>query len=208
MWSIWLCGRLVGHVGPMTARCQPGMNRRTNGPHVFMSPASTASGRANSRSPRRSSAQLRCEPMCRCDMCVPATEMGRPSTVTIEHQRRPLHTVGTQRAHRQHPRRLNRQRRPHQHGDAPGPLLGLLPARQRLDMGRHRPHAVHVQRLVLVPPDRTGRPGVARRPPAAAGCAAPSRACAPQSGTPGAGPPRPPARHCRRRAPSTPPPRR
>ena len=38
------------------------MNRRTSGPQVFMSPASTASGRASVRSWRRSSAKLRGEP--------------------------------------------------------------------------------------------------------------------------------------------------
>ena len=54
-----------------------------------MSPASTASGRANANAEdedevpncRRKSAQLRCEPMSRWDMCVPATEIGCPSTV-------------------------------------------------------------------------------------------------------------------------------
>ena len=81
MWSIWLCGRQVGQVRPTTARRHPGMKRWTSGPQVFMSPASTASGRASVRSWRRSSAQLRCEPKWRCDMWVPATEIGLPSTV-------------------------------------------------------------------------------------------------------------------------------
>ena len=62
MWSIWLCGRQAGQVRPLTARRQLGMNTRTSGPQVFMSPTSTASGRAAVFNARRSSAQLRGEP--------------------------------------------------------------------------------------------------------------------------------------------------
>ena len=159
MWSIWLWGFQLGQVRPMTARCQPGMKRCTSGPQVFMSPANTASGRASVRSCRRNSAQLRCEPMCRCDMWVPATEIGWPSTDDIDHQRRPPDAVGAEGGHRHQARRLDRELRPHQHGDAPRSLLGLLPARHGLHARRHRPHAVHVEGLVPVRPQIAGAPG-------------------------------------------------
>ena len=103
MWSIWLCGLHVGHVGPTTARCQPGMNRRTNGPHVFMSPASSASGRA------RCAVRAVAPPNCGASPCADATcgarHRNRPSRHRhIDHQCRPRRPVGTQRAHRDHPR--------------------------------------------------------------------------------------------------------
>ena len=132
MWSIWLCGRQVGQLGPIDGPPPARHEHRTSGPQVFMSPASTASGRASARSRRRSSAQLRGEPKSRCDMWVPATEIGRPSTVRS--------TTMAARCTRSTRRRCRAARGWPRSGARAAPArrcpmsarLGLLPARQGL----------------------------------------------------------------------------
>ena len=162
MWSIWLCGRQEGQVAPVTARRQPGMNRRTSGPQVFMSPTSTALGRASVRNPRRSSAQLRCEPKGRCAMWVPATDIGTPSTVRSTTSA--ARWTRSARSRRMGTRRVASIGRSGRTSTAIPMVPGSASRR-----ARHRPHAfgqgahaVHVEGPVLLGPHGPGPPGVGR----------------------------------------------
>ena len=120
----------------MTARCHPGMNTRTSGPprvHVA-DQHGVGPGLGAQLSAQLGPVAVRAEEQVRH---VGARHRNRPPVHReVDHQRRPLDTVGAQVAHGHHARRLNRELGPHQHGDAPRPRLGLLPARHRLDFRR------------------------------------------------------------------------
>ena len=179
MWSIWLCGRHVGQVAPDDRPAPPGHEAAAPvGPTCSCRPPARRRAGPRSRSWRRSSAQLRCEPKWRCDMWVPATEIGLAVDREVDHHGGPAHPVRPQQA------QVARAASPRSAAPAaPARRCPTSPARPPASgpwlctLAGMRPHAVDVERLVALRPDRPGRSSVGRRR-AGVGCAAPRRVCA------------------------------
>ena len=173
MWSIWLCGRHVGHVGPTTARCQPRhepLHQRPPGVHVA-GQHRVRPGRGAQPPPQLGPVAVRAHVQVRH---VGARHRNRPaptvtSTTSAARVTRSARNVriGTTR------RRLNRQLGPHQDRDAP-----CRRARPPASAPRPAP-AAHgaARRPCRAPcsgPAMLGGPASCGRRPAAVGCAAPT----------------------------------
>ena len=197
MWSIWLWGRQVGQVGPITARRQPGMNsvdERAPGVHV-PGQHGVGPGLGPQLAAQLGPVAVRAEEQVGH---VGARHRDRPPVHReVDHRWRPAVTrsarrvlMGTARVASIGSSGRTSTAMPH------APRLGLLPARHGLHAaparGARRPcRAPGSGRARSVGPSSV----VGRR--AGAGCGAPRRGCAPPSGSRDAGRPRPPGRRCR-----------
>ena len=93
-------------------------------------------------------------------MWIPATEMGRPSTVTSSTMAARRIRSAFKQAQVQDTTGLNRELGSHQDGDPHAAGLGLLPARQGLDAPVQGADAVDVERPVAVSHAGLGDPPV------------------------------------------------